>query len=162
MPNNEINEELGQENREQDYLDTIAELKKNTVSRQEYDALRAEHTKALKILVEGGQMEPEEKEEVDMAALRKELYGSESSLTNLEYWKKTLALRQAIIDSGANDPFLPYGSKIAPTAEDVEKANNVATVVQECIDYADGDSSLFTQELQRHTIDAMPSVGLRR
>ena len=77
--------------------------------------------------------------------------------SNLEYWENALNLRQALIDSGENDPFLPYGHKIVPTTEDVECANRVAEVVKECIEYANGDSQLFTNELNRRTVDvALP------
>jgi len=65
--------------------------------------------------------------------------------------KLTLELRNTLIAKGERDPFLPYGSQIAPTPEDVEKAEKAAQIYQECIDYADGDSKLFTQELQRRT-----------
>lgn len=158
--NNEHIENNEENSLEQDYIDQIAQLKQNTVSKTEYEKLRADHKKALDALVNGGQLTPEETEKpVDKDALRKELFNEGCSLSNLEYWQKTLQLRKAIIDEGGTDPFLPYGSKIAPTVEDVEKANTVAEVVQECIDYADGDSRIFTNELDRRTIDAMPFAG---
>ena len=48
-------------------------------------------------------------------------------------------------------------AKIVPTTEDIECANRVAEVVKECIEYADGDSQLFTNELNRRTVDvALP------
>ena len=40
------------------------------------------------------------------------------------------------------------------------KANYSASVYQECIDYAQGNSQLFTQELQRRTKDDTPLRGL--
>ena len=52
---------------------------------------------------------------------------------------------------GQPDPFLPMGAQIAPTADDEAKAEKAAQIYQECIDYADGDSKLFTQELMRRT-----------
>ena len=70
---------------------------------------------------------------------------------NLEYIKLALELRNTLIAKGETDPFLPVGSQISPTADDAEKAEKVAQVYQECIDYADGDSALFTQELMRRT-----------
>ena len=71
----------------------------------------------------------------------------------MEFVKNTLALRQAIIDSGKPDPFLPMGNKIIPSDEDIATATRVANVLQECVDYADGDSAAFTNELQRRTVD---------
>lgn len=147
---------------EPDYIAQIEELRANSVSRADYDKLKAEHNRAMNALINGGQMDDPKAEKVDKDALRKELYSQDNGLSNLEYWQKTLTLRQAIIDDGGKDPFLPYGQKIAPTAEDVECANRVAKVVQECIDYAEGDSRIFTNELDRRTTDMAPMAGRRR
>lgn len=157
----EILEQTGTE-QEPDYIDQIEQLRANSVSKAEYDKLKAEHNKAMNALINGGQMDTGKAEKVDKDALRKELYSQDNGLSNLEYWQKTLTLRQAIIDDGGNDPFLPYGQKIAPTAEDMEAANRVAKAVQECIDYADGDSRIFTNELDRRTTDMAPMAGRRR
>ena len=54
---------------------------------------------------------------------------------------------------GEPDPFLPYGKQISPTRQDEETAAKVAQIYQECIDYAEGDSEVFTNELQRRTRD---------
>lgn len=147
---------------EPDYIEQIEQLRANSVSKEQYEKLKAEHNRAMNALINGGQLENSKEEPVDKDALRKELYSQEPNLSNLDYWQKTLTLRKAIMDEGGNDPFLPYGQKIAATAEDREAANRVATVVQECIDYADGDSRLFTQELDRRTIDVGPMLGRKR
>jgi len=157
----EILEQQGTE-QEPDYIEQIEQLRANSVSRADYDKLKAEHNRAMNALINGGQLDTPKTEKVDKDALRKELFCQEPNLSNLEYWQKTLTLRQAIIDDGGKDPFLPYGQKIAPTAEDVECANRVAKVVQECIDYADGDSRIFTNELDRRTTDTAPMAGRRR
>ena len=86
--------------------------------------------------------------------MRAELFGSENEFSNLDYWTKALQLRSAVIEGGGVDPFLPYGKNIAPTNEDIETANRVAKVVAECIEYAEGDSAVFTNELQRRTVEA--------
>lgn len=154
--------EQGQ-NQEPDYIDQIEQLRANSVSKAEYDKLKAKHDKAVSALINGGQLEEKEAAPVDKAALRKALYTEEcENLSNLEYWQKTLQLRQAILDEGGQDPFLPYGQKIAPTAEDMEKADNVAKVIQECIDYAEGNSRIFSNELDRRTIDSVPLAGRKR
>lgn len=147
---------------EPDYIEQIEQLRANSVSKAEYDKLKAEHNRAMNALINGGQMDTPEAKPIDKAALRKELYCAEPNLSNLDYWQKTLTLRKAIMDEGGNDPFLPYGQKIAATAEDKEAAERVATIVQECIDYADGNSRLFTQELDRRTIDVGPMLGRNR
>jgi len=164
----DITTNIPQENTNEDiqkYLDTINELKNNTVSRAEYEKIRTENKQLLTTLVEGRALENSSTEDTSKptaAELRKELYSDNSNLTNLDYWQKTLDLRDLVIKETGKDPFLPYGKKIAPTAEDVEAANRVAEVVRECIDYADGDSRIFTNELDRRTIDTAAPVGRRR
>ena len=134
----------------QDYITAIKELKQNSVDRSEYDKLKAENKKLIQAVVNGQSVEGESKPEYrDVNEIRDELFNHEHN--NLEYIKLALELRNTLIAKGETDPFLPVGSQISPTADDADTAEKVAQVYQECIDYADGDSSLFTQELQRRT-----------
>ena len=138
-----------------DYIAAIKELKENSVDRQKYDALKADNKRLVEALVNGQTIETNSKPQVDIQALRNELFNKENQ-TNLQYVENALKLRTALIESGEQDPFLPYGSKIVPTDEDIATANRVAAVLQECIDYADGDSAIFTNEVQRRTVDTAP------
>lgn len=134
----------------EDYVAAIKELKQNTVDRSQYDALKAENKKLLDSIVNGGTVEVQETPKLrDISVIRDELFNHEHS--NLDYAKLALELRDSLIAEGKPDPFLPIGAQISPTPDDVEKAQKVAEIYQECIDYADGDSKLFTQELQRRT-----------
>lgn len=160
-----LDETITTENEDiQKYIDTIADMRRNSVSREEYDRVRGENKQLLTTIASGqtlesGSTEPAPKP--DIKALRAELFNGDCQLSNLEYWQKALTLRQAIMDEGGKDCFLPHGSKIAPTEEDVMKANRVAQVVGECIEYADGDSAIFTNELQRRTVDNIPNAAKR-
>ena len=138
-----------------DYLATIKQLKENSVDRAKYEALRADNKRLLDAVVNGQTVENTVKPQVDIQALRNELFNKENQ-TNLQYVENALKLRTALIENGEQDPFLPYGSKIVPTDEDIATANRVAAVLQECIDYADGDSAIFTNEVQRRTVDTAP------
>ena len=139
-----------------DYIGEIQRLRDNTVSKEDYERLREENKRLISSLANGESIGVEPEAKPDINALRKKVFENEHH-SNLEYWENALNLRQALIDSGENDPFLPYGHKIVPTTEDVECANRVAEVVKECIEYANGDSQLFTNELNRRTVDvALP------
>lgn len=138
-----------------DYISAINEMKKTTVPKEKYEKLAEENKRLLESLVAGEKIEPKEEEKIDVNALRKELYSGECEMTNLEYVDKTLKLRKALIDAGERDPFLPIGDKVDITSETVEKAETVAQVLQECVDFAEGDSGIFTAELQRRTKDTM-------
>ena len=145
------------EDNTQDYLAAIKELKQNSVDRSEYDKLRAENKKLIDAVVNGqpGQEEPvvskHSKEQID--ELRNDLFNSPKELSNLEYVTKAMELREALMENGEPDPFLPVGKQISPTRDDIEGAEKVAQVYKECIEYAEGDSEVFTNELMRRTRD---------
>ena len=134
-----------------DYLAAINELKQNSVDRSKYDALKAENKKLLDSIVNGTEIAQPVEEKKSIEELRANFFKEDQN--NLEYWNNVLALREAWMTEGKPDPFLPIGSQILPTDADEAAANKVATVLQECIDYAEGDSDVFTNELQRRLID---------
>ena len=145
------------EDNTQDYIEAIQALKQNSVDRSEYDKLRAENKKLIDAVINGapGQEEPaftkHSKEQID--DLRNELFNSPRELNNLEYVTKAMELREALIENGEPDPFLPVGKQISPTRDDLEGAEKVAQVYRECIEYAEGDSEVFTNEPMRRTRD---------
>ena len=149
-----------QENVEQDtnnYIEALKEMKANSVNKAAYDKLKEENKQLLDALINGGQVTQElQKEPVDIDSLRKRLFSVETELSNLDYMKTALELREALLDQGSPDPFLPYGQNIAPTDEDIRTADRVAEAIKSCIDYADGDSEIFTNELQRIMVDTSP------
>ena len=134
-----------------DYLAAINELKQNSVNREDYDKLKAENKKLLDSIVNGTPVETPIPQGKSIDELRAAYLKEDQS--NLEYITNTLRLREALIAEGKPDPFLPIGEQILPTDEDVAAANKVAAVLQECVDYADGDSAVFTNELQRRLVD---------
>lgn len=145
------------EDNTQDYIAAIKELKQNSVDRSEYEKLRAENKKLIDTVVNGlpGQEEQavvkHSKEQID--DLRNDLFNSPRELNNLEFITKTMELREALMENGEPDPFLPVGKQISPTRDDIEGAEKVAQVYKECIEYAEGDSEVFTNELMRRTRD---------
>lgn len=140
------------------YIEAIKEMKRNSVAKADYERLQAENKELMKALVNGETIDIEPSKTVDVNALRNEIFDADKEMTNLEYVTKALELRDAVIEAGGDDPFVPHGNKIAPTAEDYEAAERVASVFKECVEYADGDSAIFTQELMRRTIDVAPTM----
>jgi hypothetical protein len=136
-----------------DYIDAIKQLKATTVDRAKYDELRSENKKLLESIVNGREIEmnTQQEQKASIEDLRKDWLNEDNN--NLESVAKCLKLREALIAEGNPDPFLPIGKQIMPTNEDIEAANRVAQVLQECVDYAEGDSAIFTNELQRRMVD---------
>ena len=141
----------------QDYLAAIKELKQNSVGRDEYEKLKAENKKLIDAVVNGQVVEEPAQNLVhsqeEITQLRNELFNSEKDLSNLEYVSKALELRDALMENGQPDPFIPVGKQISPTREDIEIAEKCAQVYKECIEYAEGNSEVFTNELMRRTRD---------
>lgn len=141
------------EDAEVDYVEAINQLKQNTVSKESYAKLRTENKRLMEALINGEQIEAEKSTPVDLKALREKLFDPNAQLSNLEYVESALKLRSELIENGERDPFLPIGSHVRETAEMYERAQNVADVLQECVDLAQGDSGIFTAQLQRKIKD---------
>lgn len=136
-----------------DYIEAIQTLKQNSVDKAKYDALRLENKKLLDAVVNGQTVEtqaPVQKE--DIQTLRNKVFNNPNQ-TNLEYITNVLALRDRLLEEGNEDPFVPQGTQISATQADYDRANKVATVLQEMVDEADGDPNVFLNEYQRRVKD---------
>ena len=155
----EENENVIVEDNTNDYIKKKKKLKENSVSKDDYDKLRLDNKRLIDALANGTQLEGKVEPKIDAVEninnLRKKLFSKGNDLDNLEYCKTAVELRDALIEKGERDPFLPFGHDVVATDSDYESANRVATVIKECIDYADGDSNIFTNELQRRTVDVV-------
>ena len=142
---------LEEMNNEQ-YIAAIEEMKANTVSRDAYNKLRNENKQLLDALVSGKEIPQEPVKKPSTDELRKKLFGGQD-LSNLEYVETALSLRNSLIEAGERDPFLPYGDKVDITPEQIDAAEKVAAGLQEMVDFAEGDSGVFSAEYQRRVKD---------
>ena len=141
------------EGTETDYIATIQQLKETTVPKAKFEKAIADNKKLLDALVNGGEGAPSVAKPItrDNDSIKRDR--QRDNISNLEFIKDALELRANLLNSGKPDPFLPIGEKIVPDDHDIECANRTAKVFQECVDYAQGDSDVFTNELRRRTID---------
>lgn len=142
-----------------DYISAINEIKQNSVSKEAYDKLKADNKKLLDSLVNGKEIDIENSKPADVTELRKKLFNKDKPLSNLDYISTALQLRNALIDQGEPDPFLPVGEKVVITDSDIEKAENVASVLQDMVDIADGNNVVFNQEYQRRVVDSIATAS---
>ena len=158
-PENENENVVTVEDNTNDYIAQIKNLKENSVSKDDYDKLRLDNKRLIDALANGTQLEGKVEPKIDAVEninnLRKKLFSKGSNLNNLEYCKTAVELRDALIENGEKDPFLPFGHNVLATDSDYESAERVANVMRECIDYADGNDDVFTNELQRRTVDVV-------
>ena len=137
------------------YIEAMAEMRKNTVSKEEYNKVLEENRQLVNTLATGGSIEVSEPEKpVDIDAIRNDLFNKD--MTNLEYATKALQLRDELLKRGARDPFVPYGHEYMPNDTDVAEAQRAADALAHCIEVADGDPGIFQNELQRILVDRIP------
>ena len=143
----------------------LKEARENSVPKADYEKLEKENKELVAQIINGegnvgnGQPTPPTDLDADIKALRDKLYGPKcSELSNLEFCKATLELREKIIARDNMDPFLPRGANIKPTDYDVQRAQAVADVMKECIEEANGDSGVFTALLQAKTNNDSPAL----
>lgn len=152
MPDEETEQDKEQDN-EKDYIAEIQKLKESTVSKEKYQKLLEDNKRLIQSLASGERGEAEGASAgATLEELRKKLSNPED-MTNLEYVTTALELRERIMESGGDDPFLPNGTHARATAADREAAERVAAVMQECVDAADGNDGVFTAQLMARTYD---------
>lgn len=152
--NENENKNKPEEIEEPDYIGMIQDLKANTVPKEAYKKVVEENSRLMDTLINGGTIEAPEP--VDIKQLRDSLFGNGQGMSNLEYCSKALKLREAIMAEGKPDPLAPQGKLITASDEDLAAAQKVADALQHCVEVADGDNLVFTNELQRIMIDGVP------
>ncbi len=134
------------------YIAAIKELKENTVSREDYLKLAKENKQLLDSLVNGQTIEVSEaKPSVSIDELKKHL--TKEGLSNLDYVKTSLELRNRVLEETGRDLYCPLGTQYSPTEEDMNSAKKVAAQLQEMVDFANGDANVFNAEFQRNIVD---------
>ena len=145
-------------------IETINEMKRNMVSKEEYDKVVTERDEAYKAMLEGRELDipgqnndSYEENEKRIKALKEDLYGNkieDSSMTNLEFIQKTLELRDLEIEQGRDDPFLAnYRKGVNATDEDYEHAERIANILKEMVDDCEGSPEAFRTIYQARVKD---------
>lgn len=140
--NNLVEGQEGTDN-DLDLLEEIKSLKKNTVSKEEYNKLQEKNKALMKQIINGGGQENKTDEPVDINELRKDIFENPEKLSKREFWKKTLSLRKERLDKEGVDIFLPRGKKTRYTRDDMESANHVADVIGQLIEDTEENPILF-------------------
>lgn len=137
------------------YIETIKNLKANSVSKEEYDKLMDQNKQLLDTLVKGGTVESTEATVVmsdqDLKKLIEET--SRKEMTNLDYVRSMLTIRKEMMAKGLEDPMAPKVVNHTNDDKDYEKAKRVAEFLQECVDEANGDNDYFKALFQAGIVD---------
>lgn len=147
--------EIEIEEEKEDYIEAIKKMKENSVPKEKYEALKNENKALIEAMVDGKEIQIEgEVEKKSIEELRKNFFKEDQ--TNLEVAQNTLALREAIMEQGGQDPFLPFGATAQITQADIDGAEKTAEYLAHCIEVADGNPDVFNTEFQRGLKDARP------
>lgn len=152
MENNENVENI--ETPEMNYAEVIKNLKATTVSREEYERVMNENKTLANALATSpvkSTDEPEEELPTDeyIDGLRKKLFKINGGISNREFIKTSLDLRDALMARGERDPFLPVNKEYIDNPSDMAAVNNLANGLREIVEYSGNDDALFNSELKR-------------
>lgn len=129
------------------YKDAILNLEKTHVPRETYDKVVKERQELIDSIAHGtAAAVPKKQPPRDVKTLATEL--QREGITNLEYAKLALELRERMIMDGEESPMLPRGldkngNVIELTTEIREKEENLAAALQDAVDAAEGSPSRF-------------------
>lgn len=125
-------------------LNEVEQIRKNSVSKEEYEKLQKKNKELMKRIVNGEGTSQEPDDPVDLQEIRKSLFGDNvEQLSNRDFWDKVLTLRHERLKNEGVDIFLPKGSKTRYTREDIESANKVDEIISQMLEDSKGNPQLF-------------------
>lgn len=136
-----------------DYIQTIEQMRQNSVSKDKYDKLKEENKKLLNTLATGGQIKVEE-QKVDVNKLWEDIFNvRKKPLTDMEVVDKLLKIRESCLENEYRDIFVYGGPEFVPEASDYASAQQTAEVYQKCLDEADKSPRAFKAALIDNMVD---------
>lgn len=145
------------EGMEQNYLDTIQEMKRTMIGRDKYDALVAENAKLLDAVVNGQAIETAPQEQPKLRTpdeVYQDFIVSDKPRNDIERAKLWIEYRESCKAAGEPDPYVSNRKK--PSAAELESVDNTQRVLEHCIEYSGGNEEIFSTELKRLLIDTNP------
>lgn len=141
LQNPNVTEEGQGASGQQDYLDAYMELKKNSVSKEEYDRVVGENKKLFKTLTDGGQVVNKvESKKRPYAEVAKDMLNK--NLNDLQYAKLFLELRDAYKEQTGDD-FVSQHQDADIVEQDTKDMELYADILKDSIERANGDLKIF-------------------
>ena len=133
-----------------DYIEAIKELKRTTVSKDQYEKVVEDNKKLLNAVLNDQVVEGEPKkvtvEELqnNLKQYKKDLANAqENGMSNLEYVDKALKYRETALALGLQDPFVPNNAISGPDDNDFKTAQKVADRLKETVEKSNGNPTVF-------------------
>ena len=133
------------------YAEALEELRRTSVSREEYEKILTERNNLIKLTAEHRDPHrPAPEEPVNLEETRKNVLSER--LTNYDYISNVMKLRKGIMESGGRDPFVSPDSD--HYEEDVKAAEKVAKLLEETLDFCKDKPELFSAVLTSRLYDS--------
>lgn len=162
-------------NPNEDYLEIIKEMKKNSVSKEDYDKLREENKKLLSSLVNGEEIEVDSSEEEEEAPKRtreeiiksiddncSSLFVEDNSMSNLECAKRIIKYHDDMIELTGNDPFENTGDKFIASDSDKSSPKKTYEYLKNCVEQSQDDPVAFNVAFQAGLRQILPLGGKKK
>lgn len=138
----------------QKYLDTINELKNNTVSKEDYYKLKDENKTLLNSIMDGTATASTEAVKPTAQELRNKIFGPDcDKLSDIEFMEGLCDLRDILLEEEGIDYMAPTGTQYTADYNDIQTANRTYNGFRHCLEVADGNNAIFVQEVSRITND---------
>lgn len=131
-----------------DYIETINQLKANSVSKEEFLKLKAENKQLLNAIATNQNIEVAAEPKRDIAELRKEIFQNHSKLSNRELVSDIMELYDRELENGVNI-FMPTDPNYIPTTDDVTQIDNMVAGMKSALEIAGNSDLIFNQEMER-------------
>lgn len=157
--NLQVEEPTQQNPMQEDYLETIKNIKSNSVSKEKYNQALAENKKLLEALISGEQIVAANANKTDID-ISKEAYGLlHGELNNLDYAKKALELREAIKEKDGIDIFAPTWQRDGEITEnDIACAEEYAETLEQLIQDSNNDPKRFQALFEGSLVEPANSI----
>ena len=164
MAEEEIMQQSGEQEiaiEDRNLLKEFEEYKKNSVPKERFDRLAKRNEELTHALTHNQEMEeeaqkPKEPNKDKILRLNNELYSDKrKDMTNLDYISKTLELRDAVIEEGGRDPFLPTRGVDKDSPANLAMAERVANGLAQMVEDADGNPEQFNALYQARVEDVV-------
>lgn len=147
------------ETNETDYIAEIQSLKQSTVDKAAYEKLLEENRKLINTLATSPTREEKDEEppsKPDLLKLGRDFLNAKSDIVKAQL---SLDYRNACLELGERDPFLPTSSSYTPTDIDKEGVEAYCSTIKECIDLAKGNDKVFMSMLEASMSPDDPTIS---
>lgn len=129
-----------------DLLNEVKELKKNSVSKEEYDRVVAEKKKLMRDFVYGsGDSANVEDTSPSIQDLREKLFGGNvEQMSNRDFWENVSQLYHKRLEEDKQNIFLPKGHKTRYKREDYEMVSSMMETIDSMLEDTKDNPALFT------------------